>query len=262
MLSRRSACTGSICTIIVNSSPNSLVMYSSISDAISCASPTERVSATAISRLTVLFPSRSSSTKMSCTENPCNPATAATRSLNVSEESATGRRCRTMSEPGISRAIISSACALIARRDSACRFRSTCATTSISVVGPAWRTRTRSTESIPCTRDIVFRTRPETPSGAVSMRTSIVRFPSFHPTWTTNPATPIAAIASACAYPKCTNTSPQSTTIELKISELKCSASASSAWLFVSIATFLSARARKKSTPIEIRTTTNAYHVA
>ena len=72
-----------------------------------------------------------------------------------------------------------------------------------------------------------------TPGGAVSVSASMVRRPSRQPAMQMRIDTATAATESAEAKPSAMPKSPINTADEDHMSELKCSASASSAWLEV-----------------------------
>ena len=100
------------------------------------------------------------------------------------------------------------------------------------------------------------------PRGAASSKACTARIPSLKVTHRHTSATTIAAIESAYRSAGIrplneTQMSPTRTTAELQMSVLKCSASASSAWLLCSLAALYSTRDRETSTTIEVTMTMN-----
>src|ERR1035441_1646223 len=107
------------------------------------------------------------------------------------------------------------------------------------------------------------------PTPAESTSASMVRRPSCQHTQMTRTETPSAATASASRSqssdgadsPSLTHARPTITTAELHTSVLKCSASASSAWLLYFLAVRDSMRERETSIAMEVAITAKLQNV-
>ena len=168
----------------------------------------------------------------------------------------------TGSAPGICARKLAATRSLSALTRSSGSVRLTPTVRSMKVLSPTSRARTFSTATTPGTWSAMVVILAAAPGGAVSVSVSMVRRPSRQPATSTSTATTSAAAESAHHSPTRIPARPTSTASEPHRSDEKCSASAASAWLDVFSAVRASARERRKSTAIDIRTTAKAQILA